>query len=1683
MRRLLYIFLVVLSGVAFGQGRISSDPSQFVSDIKTKAIISRSDVARSTVNQFETIWDGDAIDEDNKKKIIGIVRYMHKKKMKFHPEITTFLDVVYFGAGYKQFTSETLGGFLTTTAKTFSSQSKQEAMSFLNFTKVLLSESKLSSSADGNVIAKEGEITFTYNDYPVTIEYKSPFEEEKREVEVAEDNSEGTENEDAWGDDGGWDDWGTVEEEPEYEEEEQTEVVTSASFYMAPELPDMVGPTITITNTDLVLTTEYDFTTIYKTNLHINPLSQDVVGVSGSMDWSNAGLPEVVVDIAVYSFNASNPDIIADGVTLKYPEKVEGEVIGILEYKSVPHEGHGTAMYPRFLSYLSDVKVLGLSPGLEFYGGFGLKGRNIYTGSVAGGKGMLYIKEGDTTYSKIMSRNFLITDSTIEAQPSYVVNYLEEDSIYHTGVNFSYDITNKGMKLVRGGGDFKYTPFNDPRRNIDINCNELYWTIGDTVMNFSNGLAKNSTAAYFNSVNFFDYKEFFRLRSLYPFHPAVIVYQHSIKTKSRKFYASEIAEANGFDVSLVKKSCGLLMVYGYIDYDPASGYIVVRDKILHVLESNKGKKDYDVISIKSINPKTHNATLNLNNKVLTVYGAQEFSLSDSNNVNCLPKDGIVEIHDGNNLKFNGRVSTANYVFNGRDFDFDYDDFTLNLAHIDSIKFDVVVDDTTAGADGEKKRLRNKLSYSAGYLQIDKPNNKSGKEPNPIYPRFDADKGASVLFTGNEILGGAYDTTIQYKIPPFKIDSLAGDFNAGLKLDGDFSSGGIFPQFKEPLEVQEDLSFGFKHNVPESGYPLYENDNMRFYGKLSMSNKGLRGKGYVKYLNTTLYSHDFVFFPDSVLAVGDSAVTLPGSHPDAEVGVTFPLMEIQEYEMKWYPREDSMSIGTFGKPFQFYDSYVNLIGVINISKNGAYGNGIMSSKGARTISQKINYSEKTFVAHKADFEILSDVIGKPAMRSDLVKVSVDIDADIATFEPEDERASNEFPFLSYKTSLNEGVWYIDKRRVEMELSEDKDISTSYFYSTRARQDSISFYARKAIYPMDSLRLYVSGIPKINVSDAAIFPENGSIVITKDARILPMKSSRLEIDTIHAYHQFVESEINLLSTSRMVGKAIYKYVNSGGDTLDIVFNKFEYKNVTTEKKNAEDWNTYSETEILEEDKFEIAPQTLFKGVVKMYSTRKPLVFDGFVSLQLSGAQGNTWIPFFKDDDSKDVVVDITAGGKKNEENPNSSGGFYFNVKSRQYYGKFLGGAIEPTDQKAFSTSGALSQSHERKEIIIGDTTALKEGLSGTAFMFNEKRGYFEHVGGFDLLTKYDTHEEEINVSFGGRGKFIQKDSTFELDGIVALNYIIPSKMYEIMADDFQRIGKELAASPAVSYENKLFRNLSNLDGNPKVGVSTEKSMSSGYTPLFHYSKVASEGIVLNNVKLKYNKEVRSWYSVGDIGLSNVSKMDVNAQVKGHLEINKGRKNNRVELFLELEEVWYYFSFNKNSFTGFSSNDEFNLMLNDKATYPGKPWEYFLKAGKKTLKGRFVKRFTDYYINGNTGGALEESVEEEIVEEEPIEEIQEEVDTVIEDDLDDLGSGISDVSDEIEDTKNDKKKKKDAKEEDIVEEEIVEEIQEEVDVVVEDDLDDLGSGVSDVSDEIEGAKNDKKKKKKKKKGEVEE
>jgi len=107
--------------------------------------------------------------------------------------------------------------------------------------------------------------------------------------------------------------------------------------------------------------------------------------------------------------------------------------------------------------------------------------------------------------------------------------------------------------------------------------------------------------------------------------------------------------------------------------------------------------------------------------------------------------------------------------------------------------------------------------------------------------------------------------------------------------------------------------------------------------------------------------------------------------------------------------------------------------------------------------------------------------------------------------------------------------------------------------------------------------------------------------------------------------------------------------------------------------------------------------------------------------------------------------------------------------------------------------------------------------------------------------------------------------------------------------------------------------------------------------------------SDVKMKWNKDTRSYTSIGKIGIGNMGKTQVNKYVDGRIELVKKRGGDILNIYIELDpNNWYYFNYTRNTMLAVSSNEAFNNILKE------------LKPEKRTKEGDKDKKEPNYYFN---------------------------------------------------------------------------------------------------------------------------
>ncbi len=1302
--------------------------------------------------------------------------------------------------------------------------------------------------------------------------------------------------------------------------------------------PQLLGPVIIFKQLSLNFITPFDSAFLKSTKGTFSLRDRIFVGEGGKFDWSPAGLSadSVFYEFSKYNFKTAQAALSAVQGKLTYVGRLPGKVPGIFEYKSVKHIGKNPAAYPRFKSYENNVTILGLgSDKLHYSGGFGLEGPMMTSNSVSGKPATIEVLGESDKKFKAVALSLTFKDSLVMSSNARIVIYQGSDSLVHPSMQLRYNYGRQTLALGRSDAPLHKAPFSSSYFGVDFNADRIRWNLkSDSLDIFTEGSAHVSPMVI-ESHDFYDPEDFRQLSTQnFDFNPFALVVNYAVRNNTQDFSVFELTDAKR-NAGAVRMAADFLSQKGMIDYDARTGKIHVRDKAIHFLEAAKGKTDYDNMKIHSLADTVANATINFKKNTMTVHGVDEFNISDSLNVLVKPDSSVITFLQNRDLKFKGTINAGNFEITGKNFTLKYDSFFVSLNHIDSIRFYVtekdgtrrrvnnsmVGADSTAAAAGGLQASANKTS---GTLYINKPDNKSGKIKYPNFPRLDASAGGAIYFDRKEVLNGAYDRSVFFVVPPFKLDSLNDADPGSINFDGTFVSSGMFPSFKEKLHTMADKSLGFTHAIPKTGYNLYLGDG-KLYGGINMDNAGLHATGRIDYLALTTESNDFTFYPDSVLAKGTV-----GEIRDKQFGaVNFPQVTFTDYQMKWFPKQDKFKVKNLKEPFSLYQKTATLNGSLTISKKGVTGGGRISTRGSEVASRELNFSSKDFGARHARFEVKTGNPDKPALAGNDVRLKFNLEQNFATISPEVEgEAAIEFPYAQFKTSIPQARWDLNTQKIVMTKAADVPIENSYFYTTRKELDSLRFNAEKAEYDIQLQQLKVSGIPYIIVADAKITPENNEVLILENAKIGQLKNTVIVLDTLNGYHRLTKGVVDIVSRKEFSGYATYQYVNAASDTFAIKMTDFHLEPIgddTKKRKSKESapMQTVANGAVIDKDKILVAPRIFYKGDMVMYATKPALQLKGFVKLDLKKIKNyDTWIVYNQSGDEKEIYLDfdqaVTEGGRKAE------AGLHFAADNSLYI-TFVSDKKDESDDDFFLPSGSLYFDKESGEFKIEDRQkAAGEKLSGKVFNYNEDKQEVH----FEGPVSFFKGSNDFNITASSLGSGNLETNEIKMNSFLMANMNLPSAAYQMMAVNLQEVIKNEGSSEGLGDQSELLYKIANIVGE-KVAKDYEQKSQQAYTSLSLVPQVGAASIIFSNVNFKWSQAKKAFYSEGTIGISNIGHNDINGGFEGFMEIRKNEDGAPVfhVFFKASPEAWYYFGYEDNRLMVQSSNQLFNDLITKK------------------------------------------------------------------------------------------------------------------------------------------------------------
>jgi len=1557
-KTIIIIILIVLGKQGYSQEfELTYKLGVFGDEVRTLLSQSNNETSIGVGESFAVAWKD--FTPDLQTKITKQAKQLKDAGAKTRSHLTEYFGALAAAVNDEHASVKALTSFLVVSQKVLDEYPLSKSILFYKTARTFFETGALYSSKGYQLFAQNRDYVFEY-----AVETLPPIEEDEPEPEEDENYEE--DNFDNWNEEENYDsdEWGTnwEEDSTSYDKKPVEEVLEEEIFTRA-----ILGPSIIFERLNLEITTSYDTGVVKNSKGALLIMEQVFVGEKGTFDWSSVGLSpdSVFVEFKGFEFDVTQTHFYAKGANLTYIPMLEDPIPGIFEYKPQEVKDPNKLSYPRFKSLHNKVNVKHLG-GPDFYykGGFSLAGHKILSEGKYKGLSEIRIEDSGGTKLKVKSFRFIFEDSTVTAKLASLVIYDKYDSIYHPAVKINYELNSQNLVVSREKGDFKNTPYVSSMYDINFTADIIKWHLPEDSIYVSTISARSEIPLLIQSNEYYDKNIFNEVVGLYDFNPLKLVLVYAKKENTNTFYSYDLAEARNIDPRVLKGAMLDLMRRGYINYNTVSSQVILTEKAKHKGLAQKGKVDYDNILLYSLIDNGFNGVLDLSSQEFHFNGVDKFYLSQILDVSVDPDSNSITMMPNKDIKFNGKLAAGNFDYVGHEFIFRYDSFLVEMNQIDSIQFYVIEENSRggkrkkvdnslsgipteglkvkidssanhpdgdsnafdqssspqAGSDTKTKNSMSSFSGTSGVLYISRPNNKAGKKMIPNFPKFKGGgTGSVVYFDRPEILGGTYDKSMYFKLPPFELDSLSDSNPAAIQFKGTFHSNGWFPDFAENLHIMPDYSLGFEHSIPPEGYQLF-GGNGRLYNRLSLDKRGLVGNGRLDFLTTVLESEAFIFYNDSVAGSGYQYEM----RNEAFNEVTFPQASAATYKMKWLPKKDSMYIQNIGDPFKLYNGEATLDGSLIVTNKGVKGSGELLTHNSETVSTNYSLQGETYKARHARFNIKSNNPEKPAFFGDDVRVSFDLPNKKAEINPEVAGdAAIEFPYAQFKTSITRAVWDLEGQKVFMSKPENVPIEDSYFYTTREDLDSLVFNATTAEYDMQTLELKVSGIPYIIVADSKITPENGEVLILEDARIGTLLNTNIILDTLNEYHEVYDATVTVISRNEFEGDGTYRFINSEEDTFAIQLSDFHLEEFIEGRRGKTSKHTVANGTIQEADQLVISPGMYYRGNVKMLAHKPALELDGFVKLDLKSIPDyDTWIKYSSSAEQEQVVFkfdeSLTSQGKL------LSAGLHFKYQDFSLYSTFCYDKEDEQDEDFFKPSGFLSFKADSNEfIIISRDKDLGLSYSGKVFGYDEITRNIRFEGPVRFIDNSKTRA--IKASATGLGNMATNE--LEFTSFMTMNFKVPSSLFDMMGDDFVRVIEEFGANEAFEDKTELLYLMSEIIGNRATTAYEEKS-SLEYVPLSTMSPNLVRPVVFSNIKFKWSEDQKSFYNDGFVGISNILRTDINAKFESFFEIRKTEGGETINLFIKASpESWYYFSMEDDKLLMYSSNQEFNGFLASK------------------------------------------------------------------------------------------------------------------------------------------------------------
>ncbi len=882
--------------------------------------------------------------------------------------------------------------------------------------------------------------------------------------------------------------------------------------------------------------------------------------------------------------------------------------------------------------------------------------------------------------------------------------------------------------------------------------------------------------------------------------------------------------------------------------------------------------------------------------------------------------------------------------------FSYDTFKLRLQKIDSIRISVETDKKDENGSPLIRDVDNLIQLTTAELYIDDPNNKSGLRSLKQYPIINAVTYSYIFYDQIPGLEGVYkQDDFYFKVDAFSYENIDHYTNEDMNLAGEFHGGKILKPVRQFLTIQENNSLGFNMTIPPEGIDVYGTKG-KLFDNINMSNKGLVGSGTLKHLTSTTTSDEYRFFPDSMLA---QAKTFKISEDGAGI---YPNLNAEDVKVKWLTDKDEwLAYNKEDKNFNMFDNGTALNGSLKLTPGSLNGSGIVGTTDSRITSDLFRFTANSIKADTSTYNLKSPSTSGYAFIAENAKTDVNFDLKQTTFHLNTGSSVVKFPEIQYICKMTDFNYNMETKVLSMEqkgksdtplLAPDKliqlklnNLDKPTFFATNVIGDTLAFSSWKGSYHLDGEYIEAENINYIHVADALIQPDKGKITINRRARIVPMENAIVAVNNRHLLHS---AKIDIESTKRYSGSAVYDYIDENKEIQPITFPELMVDTMVTSARGY----------IPVSQKFMLNQAFTFSGDVNLYASKDLLTFTGSAGIVHNCSNLKSYSLKFKSTiDPKNVMIPVSDKPRDINDNMVFSGSF-INLDSIHIYPAFLSAQKSWTDVGIVRSTGYLYYEKAKGRYIIASLEKIADpSINGSLIALDKNYCVLSGEGKLDFGTDFDL------AKMAAAGKIIHRidSGDVRINAILAFDFFFSPEALKIMSDDIRLMPSLKPVNLNTEFYNKGMKDM--------LGVQAARQISEEINIFGASRNMPKEfnfEILLNDVNLYWNESTSSFRSEGKIGIGFIGDQPLNVYVDGFVEIQRRRSGDMFDIYLKADESnYYYFSYIRGNMMTQSGNNNYNVLISNIKEKDRRPPEstlrkpYIYMISVEDRLGKFLKR----------------------------------------------------------------------------------------------------------------------------------